>query len=73
MNGGTGQVTCPFRGNRDGRRCPHTTEFFDFAAEFRNDNAAFLLAFHDAFMRILHQNAAGNDFRTTCASPPCAV
>jgi hypothetical protein len=68
----TGEVSCAFRANRN-NSCPHATQFFEHSVEFRNDNAAFLLAFHDTFMRVLHQNSDRQDARTTCSSPPCQL
>lgn len=57
----TGEVTCRFRRRN---ACPHATQFQDAMIEFRNsDNGVFLQAFHDAFMRVLHQSTSGTDLR----------
>lgn len=57
----TGEVTCRFRRRN---ACPHATQFQDAMIEFRNSsNGVFLEAFHDAFMRVLHQSTSGSDLR----------
>jgi len=53
----TGQVMCRFRTNRN-NGCPHAELTWDHMKEFKFDNGAFLEAFRDVFMKVLHHKGS---------------
>ena len=63
---------CRFRNNPNNNNgCPHALPTWEFMKEFKFDNGAFLEAFRDVFMKVLHH---GSDVDVNgCSAALCHV